>query len=157
MNEEDQVCMNKKTVKEIVNTFVTMTYILESMQYLITTFHNESIGEEVKDINRKMIELNQQIQRELIANRGMTLARKVRAATTGIRAQSHTDRIAEVIGEEWLAKTEIYKAFSNNLSAEVLNASLEQLLSDEVIEEEKVPTQGAPLYRYRKVTKEGVK
>jgi len=67
MNEENQVCMNKKTVKEIVNTFVTMTYILEEMQYLITTFHNESIGEEVKDINRKIIELNQKIQSELIS------------------------------------------------------------------------------------------
>tara|TARA_R100000655_G_scaffold92526_1_gene133668 strand:+ start:208 stop:405 length:198 start_codon:yes stop_codon:yes gene_type:complete len=65
MSEEDQVSMSRKTVKEIVNTFVTMTFVLETMQHLITTFHNDSIGKEVKDINRKIIELNQEIQREL--------------------------------------------------------------------------------------------
>jgi hypothetical protein len=65
MNEEDQVSMSRKTVKEITNTFVAMTFVLETMQHLITTFHNDSIGKEVKDINRKIIELNQEIQREL--------------------------------------------------------------------------------------------
>tara|TARA_R100000458_G_C8181157_1_gene178164 strand:- start:388 stop:585 length:198 start_codon:yes stop_codon:yes gene_type:complete len=65
MNEEDQVSMSRKTVKEIVNTFVAMTFVLETMQHLITTFHNDSIGKEVKDINRKIIKLNQEIQREL--------------------------------------------------------------------------------------------
>jgi hypothetical protein len=65
MNEEDQVSMSRKTVKEITNTFVAMTFVLETMQHLITTFHNDSIGKEVKDINRKIIELNQEIQRKL--------------------------------------------------------------------------------------------
>ena len=65
MNAEDQVSMSRKTVKEITNTFVAMTFVLETMQHLITTFHNDSIGKEVNDLKRKMIELNQQIQREL--------------------------------------------------------------------------------------------
>ena len=81
-------------------------------------------------------------------------ARKVRAVTGGIRAQSHTNRIAEVIGEEWVTKTELHKEFNNNLKSGVLDESLEQLLLDKVIEEEKVHTPGAPLYRYRKLTKE---
>jgi len=55
MNEENQVCMNKKTVKEIVNTFVAVTFVLDNISFL----------KEANDLNRKIIELNQQIQREL--------------------------------------------------------------------------------------------
>ena len=65
MNAEDQVSMSRKTVKEITNTFVAMTFVLETMQHLITTFHNDSIGKEANALKRKMIKLNQQIQREL--------------------------------------------------------------------------------------------
>ena len=65
MNAEDQVSMSRKRVIEIRNTFVAMTFVLETMQHLITNFHNDSIGKEANDLKRKMIELNQQIQREL--------------------------------------------------------------------------------------------
>tara|TARA_Y100000814_G_scaffold63288_1_gene39188 strand:- start:704 stop:889 length:186 start_codon:yes stop_codon:yes gene_type:complete len=58
--------MDKETVKEIGNAFATMTFVLGTMQYLITTFHNDSIGKEVNDLNKKLVELNKKIQSELV-------------------------------------------------------------------------------------------
>ena len=55
MSEEDQVSMSRKTVKEIVNTFVAVTFVLDNISFL----------KEANNLNRKIIELNQEIQREL--------------------------------------------------------------------------------------------
>ena len=58
------VALSEQTVKEITNTFLSVTFVLDTMQYMYKG--NKELSTELHDLRYKLIDLNHTLQSELL-------------------------------------------------------------------------------------------